>query len=224
MIKTHQEIQNLNKNQLENNYNYNNSQITKILKNQNSNYETEENIISQIIDIPQNENEILPLLGEWVRVSSAHNIEYQKIFKSSQENFLKNTQVLFMRYELFHLCLAELVYESKGDTTVNSFILSQISKIHEQLFKIGLKNLANIFENENYFKNDYIKNNNLQKESINTLGNDYETSLKFRNDPLKIDNSKTKKKNILQFYMDILPSFPNFIMVSSIQMEKISQG
>lgn len=208
MIKTHQEIQNLNKNQLENNYNYNNSQITKILKNQNSNYETEENIISQIIDIPQNENEILPLLGEWVRVSSAHNIEYQKIFKSSQENFLKNTQVLFMRYELFHLCLAELVYESKGNTTVNSFILSQISKIHEQLFKIGLKNLANIFENENYFKNDYIKNNNLQKESINTLGNDYETSLKFRNDPLKIDNSKTKKKTSYSFIWTFYRLFP----------------
>ena len=55
-----------------------------------------------------------------------------------------------MRYELFHLCLAELIYESKGKPIINSLILNQISKIHEQLFKIGIKNLSNIFQTENY--------------------------------------------------------------------------
>lgn len=208
MIKTYEEIEDLNKIPIDDYNNNNKIKIKKPLKKKHSNYETEENIISQIIDIPQNEYDILPLLGEWVRVSCTNNIEYQKIFKSSQENFLKNTQVLFMRYELFHLCLAELVYESRGKTIINSFILSQISKIHEKLFKIGLKNLASIFENESCVKTAYIKNTILQKESNITPGNDYETSLKLKNDPLKNDNFKTKKKTSYSLIWTVYRLFP----------------
>ena len=113
-------------------------------------------IISQLINDSHNNNESLPIFRDWVKASDLRNREYQKIFKSSQENFIKNTRVLFMRYELFHLCLAELLYETNGKPQVNSFILGQISKIHEQLFKVGLKNLANVFENQKYTENRFI--------------------------------------------------------------------
>merc|ERR1712166_833321 len=160
-------------------------------------YEIDENLISQIIDIPPNENDSLPFLGEWVNISNNQSVEYQKIFKSSHENFIKNTQVLFMRYELFHLCLAELVYESKGKATVNSFILGQISKIHEQLFKVGLKNLANVFESATCLENIYIRNTIMEKENTNTVGSDKETSMKFKNEILK--NNSTEKKRRLPY-------------------------
>lgn len=160
-------------------------------------YEIDENLISQIIDIPPNENDSLPFLGDWVNISSNQSVEYQKIFKSSHESFIKNTQVLFMRYELFHLCLAELVYESKGKAVVNSFILGQISKIHEQLFKVGLKNLANVFESATCLENIYIRNTIMEKENTNIVVSDKENSMKFKNEVLK--NNSTEKKRRLPY-------------------------
>jgi len=187
-------------------------------------YEIDENLISQIIDIPPNENDSLPFLGDWVNISSNQSVEYQKIFKSSHESFIKNTQVLFMRYELFHLCLAELVYESKGKAVVNSFILGQISKIHEQLFKVGLKNLANVFESATCLENIYIRNTIMEKENTNIVVSDKENSMKFKNEVLKNNSTEKKKKATLQFYVDMLSLISNIVMVSAVQMEKIFKG
>ena len=172
------------------------------------NHETCENIISQIIDIPQSENFIQPNIGEWLKVSKNHNIEYQKIFKNSQENFLKNTKVLFMRYELFHLCLAELVYQSKGKAAVSSLILNQISKIHEQLFKMGLKNLAIIFENENRAKNVFIKNTISLKEKHNSHEIVFDNSLKFKGDLPRSCISIKPKKSVYSFTWTFYRLFP----------------
>ena len=172
------------------------------------NHETCENLISQIIDIPPSENFIQPNIGEWLKVSKNHNIEYQKIFKNSQENFLKNTKVLFMRYELFHLCLAELVYESKGKATVSSLILNQISKIHEQLFKMGLKNLAIIFENENRAKNVFIKNTISLKEKHNSHEIVIDNSFKLKGDLPRSCISIKPKKSVYSFIWTFYRLFP----------------
>jgi len=163
-------------------------------KIQSINSEKEENVIGQIIQLPQQNNDSFPLTRDWINASTYQSLEYQKIFKSSQENFIKNTQILFMRYELFHLCLAELIYESKGKSTINSFTLGQISKIHEQLFKVGLKNLSNIFKHENYYENPYLKSNRTQKITDTSFETDYKTYLKTKKDVSKNINLKKKKK------------------------------
>jgi sulfate transporter 4 len=154
---------------------------------------SQDNIISQLINNSQNNNETLPIFRDWVRVSDLRNREYQKIFKSSQENFIKNTRVLFMRYELFHLCLAELLYESKGKPQVNSFILGQISKIHEQLFKVGLKNLASVFENQKYTENINKKNKTTWRETNKILETQQGNLLNFKHETSKCDGLKGKK-------------------------------
>ena len=98
-----------------------------------------------------------------------------------------------MRYELFHLCLAELVYESKGKPQVNSFILGQISKIHEQLFKVGLKNLANIFENHPNLSNIHDKNKKTSREDNKLLEIQQGNLLNTKHEILKSDDFKEKK-------------------------------
>jgi sulfate transporter 4 len=150
-------------------------------------------IISQLINDSHNNNESLPIFRDWVKASDLRNREYQKIFKSSQENFIKNTRVLFMRYELFHLCLAELLYETKGKPQVNSFILGQISKIHEQLFKVGLKNLANVFENQKYTENIHNKNKTTWRETSKIFETQQGNLLNFKHENSKCDGLKGKK-------------------------------
>ena len=150
-------------------------------------------IISQLINDSHNNNESLPIFRDWVKASDLRNREYQKIFKSSQENFIKNTRVLFMRYELFHLCLAELLYETKGKPQVNSFILGQISKIHEQLFKVGLKNLANVFENQKYTENIHNKNKTTWRETSKIFDTQQGNLLNFKHENSKCDGLKGKK-------------------------------
>jgi len=177
-------------------------------REKNHDYRSDENLISKIIDIPKVENINLPLLGEWIKVSNKQSIEYQKVFKNSQQNFIKNTQVLFMRYELFHLCLAELVYESKGKNSTNSFILGQISKIHERLFKTGLKNLANVFENENYLKKTYINNTIIQKGIGNLSKSETDKSVRFKTNILKNHFTTKKKKLPFSFIWTLYRNFP----------------
>jgi len=177
-------------------------------REKNHDYQSDENLISKIIDIPKVENINLPLLGEWIKVSNKQSIEYQKVFKNSQQNFIKNTQVLFMRYELFHLCLAELVYESKGKNSTNSFILGQISKIHERLFKTGLKNLANVFENENYLKKTYINNTIIQKGIGNLSKSETDKSVRFKTNILKNHFTTKKKKLPFSFIWTLYRNFP----------------
>jgi len=177
-------------------------------KIQSINSEKEENVIGQIIQLPQQNNDSFPLTRDWINASTYQSLEYQKIFKSSQENFIKNTQILFMRYELFHLCLAELIYESKGKSTINSFTLGQISKIHEQLFKVGLKNLSNIFKHENYYENPYLKSNRTQKITDTSFETDYKTYLKTKKDVSKNINLKKKKKSTYSFIWTIYRIFP----------------
>ena len=154
---------------------------------------SQDNIISQLINDSHNNNESLPIFRDWVKASDLRNREYQKIFKSSQENFIKNTRVLFMRYELFHLCLAELLYETKGKPQVNSFILGQISKIHEQLFKVGLKNLANVFENQKYTENIHNKNKTTWRETSKIFETQQGNLLNFKHENSKCDGLKGKK-------------------------------
>jgi sulfate transporter 4 len=154
---------------------------------------SQDNIIGQLINRSQNNNKTLPIFKAWVKPLDSRGMEYQKIFKSSQENFIKNTRVLFMRYELFHLCLAELVYESKGKPQVNSFILGQISKIHEQLFKVGLKNLANIFENHPNLSNIHDKNKKTSREDNKLLEIQQGNLLNTKHEILKSDDFKEKK-------------------------------
>ena len=150
-------------------------------------------IISQLINDSHNNNESLPIFRDWVKASDLRNREYQKTFKNSQENFIKNTRVLFMRYELFHLCLAELLYETKGKPQVNSFILGQISKIHEQLFKVGLKNLANVFENQKYTENIHNKNKTTWRETSKIFETQQGNLLNFKHENSKCDGLKGKK-------------------------------
>lgn len=154
---------------------------------------SQDNIISQLINDSHNNNESLPIFRDWVKASDLRNREYQKIFKSSEENFIKNTRVLFMRYELFHLCLAELLYETKGKPQVNSFILGQISKIHEQLFKVGLKNLANVFENQKYTENIHNKNKTTWRETSKIFETQQGNLLNFKHENSKCDGLKGKK-------------------------------
>jgi len=154
---------------------------------------SQDNIISQLINDSHNNTESLPIFRDWVKASDLRNREYQKIFKSSQENFIKNTRVLFMRYELFHLCLAELLYETKGKPLVNSFILGQISKIHEQLFKVGLKNLANVFENQKYTENIHNKNKTTWRETSKIFETQQGNLLNFKHENSKCDGLKGKK-------------------------------
>jgi sulfate transporter 4 len=187
------------------------NQIFEYEKNKNNKAEDgkkDENAINQVFGVSCNDNQIPPFLGEWVKVSDAHNIEYQKIFKSSQENFIKNTHVLFMRYELFHLCLTELVYESKGKSMINSFILGQISKIHEQLFKVGLKNIANIFENEKY--SDSLQNkNNLNQLDVKLLTEaERKNFLKFKNEISQNNSYKNTKSLPFSFTWTFYRLFP----------------
>ena len=106
-----------------------NLEKNKNYKNKLQKKNIEDNVISQLIETTQNEVNNNPFPREWIKVSDTQSVEYQKIFKTSKENFIKNSKVLFMRYELFHLCLAELIYESKGKPIINSLILNQISKI-----------------------------------------------------------------------------------------------
>jgi len=197
----------------EQDFNVNSKKIQMKITNENCreknyDYRSDENLINKIIGIPKDDNINLPLLGEWIKVSNKQSIEYQKVFKNSQQNFIKNTQVLFMRYELFHLCLAELVYESKGKNSTNSFILGQISKIHEQLFKIGLKNLANVFENESYLKKTYIKNTIIQKGISNLSKSETDISMKFKNNILKNHFTTKKKKLPFSFIWTLYRIFP----------------
>jgi len=154
---------------------------------------SQDNIISQLINDSHDNNESLPIFRDWVKASDLRNREYQKIFKSSEENFIKNTRVLFMRYELFHLCLAELLYETKGKPQVNSFILGQISKIHEQLFKVGLKNLANVFENQKYTENIHNKNKTTWRETSKIFETQQGNLLNFKHENSKCDGLKGKK-------------------------------
>jgi len=156
-------------------------------------HKSQDNFISQLINGSQNNNETPPIFRDWIKVSDLRNREYQKTFKNSQENFIKNTRVLFMRYELFHLCLAELLYESKGKPKVNSFILGQISKIHEQLFRVGLKNLASVFENQKYTENIHNKNKATWRET-NKIFETYQGNLlNFKHETSKFDGHKEKK-------------------------------
>jgi len=168
---------------------------TQGLKKKIQKNEKEENIISKIINFPQTDPELPTLIGDWIKTSGSQTMEYQRIFKNSQENFIKNTRVLFMRYELFHLCLAELIYESKGKASVNAFVLNQISKIHEQLFKFGLKNLSNIFENEKQMEILCIENPVVQKEGDTILKNQYENSLSLKPGVSKNGSLKKKKQS-----------------------------
>jgi len=120
----------------------NNIENNENKQNKDLNLKKDENIIGQIIQLaPIDKDNLSQIPREWTTASNQQSVQYQKIFKSSHENFIKNCQILFMRYELFHLCLAELIYESRGKSGYNSYSLGQMSKSHEQLFKVGLKNL-----------------------------------------------------------------------------------
>ena len=164
-------------------------------------------MIGQLINRSQNNNKTLPVFKAWVKPLDSRGMEYQKIFKSSQENFLKNTRVLFMRYELFHLCLAEMVYESTGKPQVDSFILGQISKIHEQLFKVDLKNLANVFENHPNLSNIHDKNKKTSREDNKLLEIQQENLLNTKHEILKSDDFKEKKLT-LSFTWRLYRLFP----------------
>jgi sulfate transporter 4 len=59
------------------------------------------------------------------------------------KEFRRNSQILSSRYELFHLCIAEIIYSSKNNNLISIQTLKKVSKIHEQLFKTGLKNIHN---------------------------------------------------------------------------------
>ena len=185
-----------------------NLEKNKNYKNKLQKKNIEDNVISQLIETTQNEVNNNPFPREWIKVSDTQSVEYQKIFKTSQENFIKNSKVLFMRYELFHLCLAELIYESKGKPIINSLILNQISKIHEQLFKIGIKNLSNIFQTENYIDVIRDKNDTTKTELDNVEKKENEKSLKFKNEILKINSNKNIKKKSFSLVWTIYRLFP----------------
>ena len=185
-----------------------NLEKNKNYKNKLQKKNIEDNVINQFIETTQNEVNNNPFPREWIKVSDTQSVEYQKIFKTSQENFIKNSKVLFMRYELFHLCLAELIYESKGKPIINSLILNQISKIHEQLFKIGIKNLSNIFQTENYIDVIRDKNNTTKTELDNVEKKENEKSLKFKNEILKINSNKNIKKTSFSLVWTIYRLFP----------------
>ena len=154
----------------------------------------DKNLICQIIQLaPIYKDNLSQIPREWTTASTQQSVQYQKIFKSSHENFIKNCQILFMRYELFHLCLAELIYESRGKSGHNSYSLGQISKIHEQLFKVGLKNLSNIFESENYLQNSDSSGNFHQKENNTLIETENKVILKTKKDALINFNLKKKK-------------------------------
>lgn len=98
--------------------------------------------IGEIIQSTCNKNRFYPILNGWVEKSSKKNIKIQEIIDGSSKNFFNNSRILMLRYELFHLCLAELIYSSKSNNSSGLLVLKKITRIHESLFKTGLKILG----------------------------------------------------------------------------------
>ena len=122
---------------------------------------------------------------------------------SSGKNFLTNSKILILRYELFHLCLAELLYSSKNDNHSSASVLKKLTKIHESLFKTGLKNLGRETLESNLKKfpditfEEYGDNDqkyNLKKVQCSLLEIGHEKNKKFL---------PKKKKNYFNFFYGI---------------------
>merc|ERR1711966_554745 len=72
-----------------------------------------ENFLSKFVDPTSEDKEVCNIIDNWVEISSRQNLDFQRTLLNSQENFRKNSKILLSRYELFHLCLSEILYQSK---------------------------------------------------------------------------------------------------------------
>lgn len=108
-----------------------------------------ENFLSKFVNPTPSDKEVYSIINNWVEISSRQNVNFKRTLLNSQGNFRKNSKILLSRYELFHLCLSEILYQSKKNQEKDNDILKKVSKIHEQLFKTGLRNLSKEFINEN---------------------------------------------------------------------------
>jgi primosomal protein N' len=82
----------------------------------------QKNLIKIIVEKSQTKNARQLCTNFLAETWSSYNFEFQKEFSNIQETFLKNAKVLSTRYELYHLCLAELIYTNKKKKKMNLFI------------------------------------------------------------------------------------------------------
>nr|UXY88200.1 sulfate permease [Cryptomonas curvata] len=153
----------------------------------------QKNLIKIIVEKSQTKNARKLCTNFLAETWSSYNFEFQKEFSNIQEIFLKNAKVLSTRYELYHLCLAELIYtnkKKKKDEFVH--LLTKISITHENLFKTGLISLPDVFSfNRNYFTSNATTNSEKnQIESSELLGRK-----KFYNRNLVLKKFKKFKVN-----------------------------
>lgn len=174
-------------------------------------------LMREIIKSSYSKNKFYPILNGWIGKSSKKNLKIQELIDSSGKNFLTNSKILILRYELFHLCLAELLYSSKNDNHSSVSVLKKLTKIHESLFKTGLKNLGRETLESNLKKfpditfEEYGDNDqkyNLKKVQCSLLEIGHEKNKKFL---------PKKKKNYFNFflwyfykYFPILTWFPQY--------------
>jgi len=113
-----------------------------------------EYFLKNIVRIDFNKQEINSIFRNWLELSFKYKFEFQKSMNKKEKFFKKNKKILLSRYELFHLFLAELIFEKKKIGFVDIQVFKKVIKIHEKLFKAGLLNSTMTFQK--VFKNNFL--------------------------------------------------------------------
>ncbi|AFP65321.1 sulfate permease (nucleomorph) [Chroomonas mesostigmatica CCMP1168] len=192
----------------------------KIEKNNKSTLNSSKNneyLLTDLIKVNFTKREINFIFRNWVELSFKHKFEFQKSMNKKQKFFKKNKKILLSRYELFHLFLAELIFEKKKTGSFDIQIFKKMLKIHEKLFKTGLINTTMNFQK--VFRNNFLSQDDMDlkvKDQDCIIESDKSEKKSPQTVELK-DHKNKKKKKASQFlnwlfynYLPIFTWFPKY--------------